>query len=683
MDYHAFRPTSRDEQFKELRNHFARLYFKNLYPLTFISAGMGSGKTRFIANLHHFIKSFRGMMFFVVKDGGLASQMVKSCQDWDEDKSKSTLIRVEAHHDKKGKNGFDALTDMIDKVIFQGKIPALLFTKIAHGGSAFNPSGRIFEKLMKRYHSSDKVVQVDELDSMLTEITGGINSKVDHHADAVDSHGKVVDQKESLNAFDICRKHGAKVFGLSGTLNNAISSKIPSTGHAVQEISLLSCAPIPALYKNLDGTDKLKVIPTNTRDFLTIKPYLDMAEKSPQKILLIFAKEEDIKKFCATYHNIYKRSISYKKITSEEKCDTSSDEFIKTLADAKYVIGINKLSVGFDLSTFIKGEQFCLGIMFRGMDDKSSQPLSKNECHTLHMDSAASFLQILARPREGGIFLVPSDYDSRSLYDRLDDVFNIIHHGHNDCLWVGPPRATQSEREYQGILQATLQNLKENNRSVVEDVLSRLISLDGRNLEEERKRASTPEEFDSNYWISAIEVVWGTFRIIRDGSMRTEEQKVEAKKALVDAHRKRTIITSGGGLRDAREMEAEVREQVKARAEGICGHCGFELEEDEETQDGHFKRHDCGGTFTLDNIMRVHKSCDCSYDSSEIIHAPDGSVFLHRRCQNHRPDMKQVAGISKENILARWNWVKEQLGKKGVSDDEFTRFLTEKKYVRK
>ena len=45
--------------------------------------------------------------------------------------------------------------------------------------------------------------------------------------------------------------------------------------------------------------------------------------------------------------------------------------------------------------------------------------------------------------------------------------------------------------------------------------------------------------------------------------------------------------------------------------------------------------------------------------------------------------MKQVAGISKENILARWNWVKEQLGKKGVSDDEFTTFLTEKKYVRK
>ena len=510
----------------------------------------------------------------------------------------------------------------------------------------------------------------------------------------MDVYSATLKQPTSLNIFDICRRCGSKVFGFSGTFNNMIASKMHSIGYQLNEVSLLNFYPIKRLYqmlcKTADGklfwADRLSLVPMTSQSFDEIKPWLTRSEredKEDKKNLIVFPTIKSIGEFKQEYEKAFGRSISAITITSEEDHDTNSEAFLSKLTSAKYILSIDMVSTGFDISTFINGVELYLGILFRNMDDKISQPLSKNKEHDLHMEAAARFLQLIARARMGGVFLVPSGLHTKSLYERMCEVSDIIHLGHNDCLWAGSTRSTQGERIHQGILQAIIQNLKENNRPVVQGSLDKLLTLSGRNLEEEYRNSSSPSEFDSDFWISAIEDLWGIYLIEHEGILRTDEQKKNAIQNLEKSLRQRTMIHSGGGVRDAREMEAEVREQVKARAGGICGHCGFELEEDEETQDGHVKRYDCGGTFTLNNILRVHRACDCSYDSSDIIHDPAGGVWLHRRCQNHIPDMKQVAGISKENIIARWEWVKGQFGKEGVSDYELRTFLAEKKYSRK
>jgi hypothetical protein len=77
------------------------------------------------------------------------------------------------------------------------------------------------------------------------------------------------------------------------------------------------------------------------------------------------------------------------------------------------------------------------------------------------------------------------------------------------------------------------------------------------------------------------------------------------------------------------------------------------------------------------------RACDGLYDASRIIHDPNGGVYLEWSCQNYAPHKKQVDCISKENIVARWIWAKNQLKKPEATDNEFRAFLIEQEYMYK
>ena len=691
--YKEFAPISQGDQFDIAKAFFAPLCFTALPLLTLICAGMGSGKSALIANMHLFLLRFRenkGVIFVGEANDTLLTQIKTAIDGYC--KVADSYLLVEPT----GKFQSDKLSSIqvqIKDAHRKGKVPIIPIKGISRSKGGFNAEGTLAIEMFDMI-KCEKLFLFDEPDSNLTELAGGLNPCVDHHKEKMNLYGELKKQIVSLNFFDKCRQYGVKVMGFSGTSNNMICSKLHSTGYLLSNISIVNFKPIMSLYMNADGTDKLKVIPMKLT-FENVVPYLLEAEELKRqdekvKAILCFSSQEQIEEFKAEYQNHFGRPISHCEVTSTKNTNLKLPASKKELNDATYVIGIEKLTVGFDINTHIPGSQFCLGILFRAMTDKSSVPLSKNGLHKLHNATPAKVAQLFNRLRKGGKFLVPENFKPKGIYNNHIQVFEEIRDGRNECLWAGPPRLVQIERFHQGTLQAIIHNLRfdkdglaVDDRRVVQGVLDDLRKLDGRDLKKEYYDSATHTDFDAEYWIDAIGVVYDCYLIDHEGDRRTEEERVQEKNTIKKCWRERKIIQSGGGLRDAREMEAEAKKIVKARAQGICCHCGEAIEKEDDGQMCHVDRHHLGGAATPENMMYGHQDCDGLYDGSKIIHAPNGDVWVYHLYKGHNPDMKQVAGISKENILARWNWVKEQLGKKGVSDDEFTRFLTEKKYVRK
>ena len=140
-------------------------------------------------------------------------------------------------------------------------------------------------------------------------------------------------------------------------------------------------------------------------------------------------------------------------------------------------------------------------------------------------------------------------------------------------------------------------------------------------------------------------------------------------------------MTTGGGYKNPRLINECIKEQVIQRANGICGHCGEAFEDCETPNICHIKRHDEGGSYTLDNLLYAHSSCDSLYDEGRIIHDPNGGCWLHKATKHYSPDMKQVGQINPEFVRHRWEWEKTRQRQINVSDDSFRDILMTKKYT--
>ena len=134
--------------------------------------------------------------------------------------------------------------------------------------------------------------------------------------------------------------------------------------------------------------------------------------------------------------------------------------------------------------------------------------------------------------------------------------------------------------------------------------------------------------------------------------------------------------TSGGSTNKLRKRIPKIMKEIEERANGKCAFCGFLFMEVDDVQDSHIKRHDKEGEYTLDNIVRTHADCDSGYDHGGFFQDPETNERWYLpRFANRKMDNNQLKGISYSNIRHRWDWNKERLKCKEMSDTEFRKRL--------
>lgn len=684
-------PTSQDDLLEKTIKRFSGCSFHDLKPLTLFESGMGSGKSNIMTCIPNILREFNGILFVLEKDNSLKSQIITPFLEsryssrmvlLEEDQGKiHTVLHMGAFEKRMMvRQGGYSHTYAIQNALNKGKLPVVFLKNIAHKSGRMNGSATILETILRLFPSVNKIAFVDEIDNQLTAITGGINAKVDHSQGIMKDYNNVISQKESLNTFDILRNFNVKCIGFSGTMNNMICSKLPSLGYNKDDIEIINVFPIESLYKDLT------IVPIDVSDFNAIAPYVEAAENmEKKKTLVVCPSEHSITDFKRKYSIQFGREIDSVKITGENTAERETVEWKSRLASANYVFGINKVITGFDLSTWVKEHQFSLGILYRKLSDKAGQPLSKNEEHDLYMDTAASLMQLLARLRKGGIFLVPLLIDNRPLYNRLVEVFEHIRDGVHEYDWVGGiAGSTQIERVHKSLVLSLVQNLKEDDRPVVSGILHDLKEMTGRDFKEEMiVSMSSPSSFDHPFWTEAIGYLWKIYLVEHDMSLGKGEK--ETKKQEIMWNYKNRIETIGGGLRKERTQNEEDIRQIIERSKNTCGHCGEIFEDIDSPQNCHIKRDDEGGTTTLDNIIRGHSDCDKGYDEhSNILYDINRKgVWLRKRVTHNNPHREQLDCISLENLKARWAWERDRQGKSHLDDEGFRKYLTERGYIYK
>ena len=651
-------PVSQDDQF-EMAMNFFRWGFHALRALILYNAGMGSGKTRIMQHIR-----VSDVTYVLAPNKTLEGQLLTAFRSG----SSSDIILL------------DGTTPRVKRTIQSGinehKHVVVFFSHIASTHD-FGPSAKIFIELISFFKGYRQFCLIDEVDQQLTQLTGGINAKVDHSRTLMETYERILSQSIcSLNIFDKLRANRVKCACFSGTMNNMISSKLASMGYADHEITVINVHPTEYLYKDL------QIIPMKM-SYDNISPYLDELEEMPMNNMgiIAFATEKDISNFLNWYKAKNGRDFSHVKLSSAtDSDDLSTPHGIKKLKASRYIIGINMIITGFDLSTHINDRQFVFGAMFRNMSDKISQPLSKNPEHDLYNEVAATVRQFIARLRKGGKCCVPLGYYRMgTFFENLIEVFETIRDGRHEFEWVGPPRTSQVERHAQCLILALKQNLKKGkDRPVVLDTISDLALFDGRDFKSE-----CDTEIVDPYWIKTIELLWSVYREKVQKGMTDEEFDV-SKQAMIDKAKisstRGPVVQRGNGLRDGREVNTDIMEAVRARSMNICAHCSDSINTDQEGQTSHVDRHDSGGRYTKDNLVFSHKGCDASYDNEHrFIHHPRGGVFLDKKYPQHHPDMKQWSCINPSNILARWNWVMERM--QVIDEKEFEERLVEKGYT--
>jgi len=660
-------PENQDDLLRLTTEIFRTLNFACLRLLTLFNSGMGSGKSNNMASLPLILQNFRGIVFVPQKNMHLKTQIMQAFKD---SKLGRKMMLIDADKDDVGAS--------IRNAIDRGVIPVVFLKNCAHSSGSLNNSAKDLQKLITAFAQHDKIALMDELDNQLTSLSGGINAKLDHPAGIMQEYSRVAEQETSLNIFDIMRKNNVKVIGFSGTMNNMICSKLPSLGYSIEDITIINVFPIADLYKDL------KIIPIEVDNFTQIAPYLIKAESMPGKKTLVSVSDvNSIGEFKTSYARHFGRKISSAQITGSNGKERLTPEWKESFKNANIIFGINIITVGFDLSTWIEGQEFCLGILYRKLSDKISQPLSKNEEHILHMDTAATLMQLLARLRKGGVFLVPSKLDGRPLYERLVDVFDRIKKGVNEYMWVGGISGTrQEERHHKSLVIALIQNLKYNNRPIVDGILSDLKRFTDRDFEVEMKaNLENPSLFDHVFWTSWIGCLWKTYQVDHD-ALLSDDEKLVKKSEIVSSHRN-GLITTSGGVRNERLIDEKIRHMICERSQNTCGHCGEKFEDTDVPQDCHIRRHDDKGKYDATNIIRGHSGCDSLYDDDGLIiySCSDSGVFLRRGAKGYVPDKKQLAYISLDNFKARWNWEKSRQDQSHLSDDQFAKHLINRGYV--
>jgi hypothetical protein len=628
ITYIAIRPTNPNSTPGEARNEalsLVKAFFHTLinYALTLLNAGTGIGKTRM---MHSMAESHKGVTFLFSPSEMICQQLLDEFRD---------LNLLDVRKFTKWQQLFKAIMDALK----EGKKPLVYCANIGHKDGGFtSETDRVLSVMGNlRKNGINQLGLIDEFHTVLTSLTGGINSGIYDDTETKRPNYERVKAQEgalSLNLFDQFKNLDVHLVGCSATLNNVISSKLPSIGLRPEQIQILNLYPYKSLY------DKLECKSMDTKDFTTIMPFILAAEAQVGKIMLIFACKEDIR----TFRQEYKKALCRDMPASVEitgGCDMK--KALANVAGAKYVIGIDLLSTGFDLATHAKGETFRLGILFRNFSEKGSQPLASNPKHELNVKWSARLAQVLGRLREGGIFLLPEDYIDTKLYDIHYAVSEAIEKGYGEFETVcQQPEETQLRRYLQEIQLALRHSLRrDDNTKKVLGILAALKAVSGRDF---LMDTANPED-----WTTTIGLLWEK----RFGNPLSQEV-LDSHRCTVLCNRMRQVQGHGGS---DRLIDLQVTYDVVMRASGRCCHCGHTVPEN-EAQICHMQAHARDGPHTSDNLGYGHRCCDGALDSGDLLHDPQGGYWRHPRI-NYMPDRVQMRCINPIHLEDRWNQIQE------------------------
>lgn len=708
MKYTSRHPANQDDQFEKAKLLFSVETFYTLLSFVLFCAGMGSGKSRIIANMASFL-NFNGVVCIVLKDKNLMKQMEMNLKEFLDsnqvilDGSKSNISRISS-------------------LVNTGKQPIVLFSNLSSNSGRFTSTTKLFIDVLKNNRTNGCLVLMDEIDSMLTSLTGGMNAKLDHSKTMLDSYIKVRNQVVSLNIFDQIRRFKAKVVSFTGTANNFVCSKQPSMGYSYEQIHIINFGPIKAIYENIH----LLRGNTDPREIMELYENEIRSVKDNEKILIIASTKKDLEECVRSFRRRHGIEMSFVTITQDNEDERQTKAWKNKLQNAKFVLGVNLVGIGYDISTFCEGQEFGLVIICRRLSDWVSQPLASNKYHDLHMQISAPMLQMIARMRKGGLAIIPESVEINSFYDGMRKIYETIGDGRNEMLKVGPPRKTQAERQHQCLLLSLMQNVRSsNNRPVVRDILDNLYQITDRHFESEYLQ----DDFDPVYWTDQIGDVWDIFigegipvvQGLEEIQVQAEElveepfeseeaeelmeepfesekaEELEEEELLQEEEAQENQVQeevfdlqtvgnepeilgdylTGGGERSRRVENEEIRAAVIVRAGGICGHCGYDCNNGEVmriTQLCHVQRNDCEGTYTEDNLIWGHICCDSKFDCGFIVYDPDGGTWQHPTIR-YNPDQKQWSQINPVYIRHRWDWEKARQGFAEKNNNSFRNHL--------
>ena len=656
------------------------------FALTLLNSGTGSGKSRMLraaADNWHATYRAAAVSYLIAPNAMIGEQLLTEFASWVEP---FKVFRI-ADYAKAS-----TLEAKVREALDKGHKVLIYSTGVRHRDGELTLNTEKLVSVMEKLKSKRKrqLILIDELHVALTALVGGMNPVLNHKKKEMEHYGKVCAQKySSLNFFDTCRELDAHVLACSATMNNVICSKLATTGYNPTDMQTWNLFPIESLYSEL----RCKAV--DVHDFNVIAPYLEAAERGDGKILLVFpaiddkkiivegvkmdAEQASIQTFERDYLRHFGRPMpATVKVTCRENL-TDLDDGLK---DAKYVMGVNLLGTGFDISTHVSGASFSLGILCRAFSDKLSQPLSSITDHKLRVEMSAALAQALGRMRRGGLFLVPLTYEGITLYDLQCKVSDAIHAGHVEYQTYYMEEELQAGRFHHTLLNALIHHSQVPDfgmgrvRKTVLEVLYHLHELTGRRFEKEV--VSREQPFCMAFWKRAVGALWDIY--LEEHCARPKGEKRNDDKITELLRRDRAKMRTGSGYDDGRDIDLLVKTEVKERSGGRCCHCGRSDMPEEEWQVCHFKRHAAGGPYVLDNLGWGHRACDAAFDGRFLIYnmrTLGSGYWLHPNCASYRPSAWQRSFISEAYIDHRWAEHKAAL----CTEGDFRPWLTANGWV--
>jgi len=496
MEHTAFYPKSRDDILNSWKNIHIN---KSKHLLTLVNSGTGSGKTKLIIDIaNRNIPNFCPIFIF-------ASESLQTQAEEAMEKSTSNNAEI---YDARNMNWWGEMRNFSEDVIKKikdGKKVAIFDHNLGHNSGKYTKNARAMFKIINdlRSNNINILVLFDEIHLQFASITGGSQIRIDMNRTNTSQYKKYRETSH-LNIPLKLQKEGIPIIGLSATLNNLICSKIPLLALDLKKTRILNFHPIQNLYS------ELKIQPAYISCFRNCIPYLEQAEREPnKKILLVFPNTKLLDDFTKYYKKYFNKDISGVDWTCKTTLERRNKlEFKEKLKKAKYILSCDLLNTGFDLSTYVEGEEFNLLILFRELSDKTSNPLSGNPENILYSELSANFIQVISRLRTGGLVLIDADKfrsPSYSLYDMQSKLTEIIEKGvskwENTCSFEA---MSEMERYYLCRLIAIIDNYRndeDRERKAVQTFLDLTYLKYNRNFISESKG----ENMDWSFWIQAFE----------------------------------------------------------------------------------------------------------------------------------------------------------------------------------
>ena len=367
---------------------------KNGRKLVLVQAPPGFGKTKMTSMCAQV--PTRLVTFILLYSDTLENQMTKDYKDIGFDPVYISLYSKNIIRDVSNN-----IHENKPTVIFGSNISHINGTPTKLSQQFIDVLGKLYEKNLTNHCQ----VLIDEMDKQLASLTGCAmkDGGFDTNATNKQAYQNIKNRESSVNIFGFLRKYDIFTVVFSGTLHSLTTTRLPLLGYKLEDIGAVCIYPIKEMYKNHDLHYHVNLKPNN-KSFNEIFPYMEEAEKSDGKIMLTFPNEQYIQVFKTWYRDKTGREMSCFVYTSKTK---NKDLNLKSeIEKAKYIIGIDKLTTGFNLPSYTSSN-LELHIIFRPLSDKATNPISNSPGHDLYSTQSCTMIQGICRQRTGGITVIP------------------------------------------------------------------------------------------------------------------------------------------------------------------------------------------------------------------------------------------------------------------------------------